>query len=99
MNLDELRRIIDGLNEEIIALLSKRLEVTQKIAQVKKENKLPIDDPPREEEQRVALRELAKKQNLSPAVIEEMFAIFIHYSKLKMKMEVGHAKENRLPGN
>jgi len=97
MKLEHLRQSIDQLNAEIIMLLSKRMEIVIEVAKVKKEHNLPVDDPVREEEQRRLLRELARKHGLSPAVIEEMFTLFIDYTKLNMKMEMGN--ESRLPRN
>ncbi len=91
MNLDQLRKTIDQLNGDIIALFSRRLEVTKEIARVKKEQKLPVHDPLREEQQLSMLREAALKHGLSPNVMEEIFNLFVDYSKLRMKMEMGHA--------
>ncbi len=42
MNLEQLRKKIDGLNAEIIALFSERLKVAKEIAFVKKEHNLPM---------------------------------------------------------
>lgn len=91
--------IIDEINKEIIALFSRRLEITKQIARVKKEHELPVQDAAREEKQLLMLRTLAQKQGLSPAVIEEIFNLFVDYSKLNMKMEMGHAEKSRLPRN
>jgi chorismate mutase len=88
MTLEELRQIIDQLNAEIIALFSKRLHTTQKIAQFKKDHQLPIDDPLREHEQMQRCRALAKKNGLSPTIMEEIFCHFVNYSKLRMKMDI-----------
>jgi chorismate mutase len=89
VNLEHLRQRIDELNAEIIALFAKRLQVTKEIAKVKKQQNLPVFDPDREEQQRQQLRELAHRHDLSPIVIEEIFALFVDYSKLNMKMERG----------
>lgn len=99
MTLEELRKVIDQLNADIIALFAKRLDVAKEIAKVKKQNKLPVHDQDREEKQLLLLREMARKQGLSPAVIEEIFELFVEYSKLNMKLEMGNEKESRLPGN
>jgi chorismate mutase/prephenate dehydratase len=48
--LDELRTHIDKIDDELIRLFEERLEVTSKIAKVKKENNLPILNPARERE-------------------------------------------------
>ncbi len=89
MNLENLRKKMDEINDEIVALFSKRLEIAKEIAKVKKENKLPLYDPEREEKQRAILRQLAQKHGLSAAVVEEIFQLFVEYSKLMMKMEMG----------
>ncbi|MBS0651250.1 MAG: chorismate mutase [Verrucomicrobia bacterium] len=86
MNLNNLRNEIDAINAEIIALLGKRLVVTKEIAKVKRQKTLPVDDWEREKLQKQMLRELAKQNNLSPAIIEEMFTVFVNYSKMEMKM-------------
>ncbi len=91
MKLELLRNTIDSINEEIIALFARRLAVTKQIARVKRENHLPVHDPIREEKQRVHLREMALKHELSPAVVEEIFNLFVDYSKLDMKMEMDDA--------
>lgn len=89
MSLESLRHQIDHLNAEIVGLFSERLKVTKEIARIKKECDLPVHDIVREEEQLEALRALAKQHHLSPAVIEEIFTLFVDYSKLNMKMEMG----------
>lgn len=91
MSLEELRVHIDQINGEIIALFSKRLQIAREIAKVKKEQRLPVEDRLREEAQRAALRSLAQKHGLSASVMEEIFEIFVDYSKLDMKMEMGNA--------
>ncbi len=49
-NLFSLRRIINEIDEEIFFLIKKRLEITQKIGQLKKENNLAIINKKREKE-------------------------------------------------
>lgn len=95
MNLEELREKIDRINEEILLLFSKRLEITKEVAKVKKAHQLPCDDPIREAQQLMILHDLALKQGLSPSVMEEIFNLFVDYSKMVMKMEMRNAEENR----
>jgi chorismate mutase len=89
MNLGALRDKVDQINEEIIALFAKRLEITGQIARLKKEQKLPVNDPVREAKQRSTLRAVAEKHGLNSTVVEEMFHLFVEYSKLVMKREMG----------
>ena len=50
MKLDELRVRIDEIDQSIIELLEKRLEIAVKIGEYKKGNNLPIEDSDREYE-------------------------------------------------
>ena len=84
--LETLRARIDQINGTM-GLFSKRIEITQEIGRVKRELELPIDDPIREKEQLERISSLASKWDLSAAVMEEIFLLFVEYSKLKMKME------------
>lgn len=49
MNLDEIRRQIDALDDELLTLILRRLEYSGIIAKIKLENGLPIYDGPREQ--------------------------------------------------
>lgn len=50
MNLETLRNEISYLDENILELLQKRLEITDKIGKYKSENNLPIFQKSREKE-------------------------------------------------
>ena len=50
MNLDELRKQIDIIDEQMMDLFKKRMDVSLAIGQYKKENHLPVFDPKRESE-------------------------------------------------
>lgn len=88
MKLEELRNQMDALNREIVELFAKRVSVAIEIARIKKESNLPVYDPVREKEQRELLRHVAEKTGLSPAVIDEIFVLFVEYSKMKMRLEM-----------
>ncbi len=49
MNLDNLRQEIDGINDDIISTVSKRIGIAKQIADYKKKNKIPIIDKERED--------------------------------------------------
>lgn len=99
MTLQSLRQTINALNAEIVELFSERLKIAKEIAKIKKQQNLPVHDPEREQEQRELLHNLAKRHDLSTAVIEEIFSLFVDYSKLNMKMEMGSDEKSRLPRN
>lgn len=50
MELTELRREIDAVDREILALFARRMALSREIAQVKETAQLPVFDPRREEE-------------------------------------------------
>ncbi len=58
MELQELRRQIDKIDDELVQLFTRRMEVAAQIADVKKEQNLPIFVPAREREK---LADVAKK--------------------------------------
>ncbi len=50
MDITELRTQIDAIDEQLISLFIKRMDVAQKIGEYKKAHDLPILDPVREQE-------------------------------------------------
>lgn len=48
MNLDELRRCLDAIDERLVALLSQRAQVVLQVADVKQQHNLPAHIPERE---------------------------------------------------
>ena len=46
----DLRKKIDGVDKDILALALKRLELVDQVAEVKKANKIPVFVPGREDE-------------------------------------------------
>lgn len=70
--LAELRAQIDSLDEELLQLLAKRLNVVHKIGEVKQQHGLPIYVPQRESEMLQKKREAATQLGLSPNLIEDI---------------------------
>ena len=58
MDINELRQQINGIDDELVSLFTKRMEIAAEIADYKKEHKLPIYVPARERE---ILQDVAKK--------------------------------------
>ena len=58
MDLNELRLQIDQIDDQLVALFGERMEVAAKIADYKKQNKIPIYVPARE---RAKLQDVANK--------------------------------------
>jgi chorismate mutase len=88
MTLENLRKEIDQINIQIIALLAKRVELTRKVASLKKDHKAPLVDLHREILQYRDLKKVAEKYHLQPEIVEEIFALIIKYCKTKMREEI-----------
>jgi len=58
MNIDELRREIDGIDDALLVLFERRMEIAKEIGQYKQKNGLPIQNSERERE---ILRRLSEK--------------------------------------
>lgn len=65
MDIKELRSRIDGIDEELVALFLRRMEVSAEIGAYKKERNLPIFVPEREREK---LADVAEKAGPEMAV-------------------------------
>ena len=86
MTLPELRSQVDGINRQIVSLLGKRLDVCKEIARLKKIQGLPLLDPERESAVIGSVREWARGHSLNPAIVEEIFAILLDYTRLEMEL-------------
>lgn len=71
---------IDRIDNEIIRLLTERMDVANDIAKYKLEKNQPITDAQREHSKLVTLREKAKKVGLSPSYITDLFKTIIKYT-------------------
>ncbi|MBS0625902.1 MAG: chorismate mutase [Verrucomicrobia bacterium] len=85
MTLEVLRTKIDKINREIVHLLGERLKVAREIARIKKDRKLPILDAEREALIHEEIRRLAKEQNLSAPIVEEIFQLLLEYTRIEME--------------
>ncbi len=82
-----LRGEIDRIHNDLILLFAERVEVAKKIARFKKRENLPLTDETREMEIISQIRKMAKKKNLSPVILEEIFTLFLDYCKLEMVLD------------
>ena len=93
MNLDDLRKKIDEIDNRIVELISERIRVAEDIGQDKKEKNKLIED--RERERRVLkhVRELARDNNISPGDIEGIYRQIIEVSKKIQSVKVAFQGE------
>lgn len=81
-SLDELRKEIDAIDQEIVELLSRRQKQVDQVLALKKANNLPVYHPAREEDLISARRLQARDAGLCPDFIEELYRIIIHRSRV-----------------
>jgi len=86
LNLSELRKQIDSIDNEIIKLLNKRMEIVKKVGELKNTTNAPIYRPEREKEIIERLTEISKKEG---GVLgkEEIEAIFLEIFAISRALE------------
>ena len=72
-NISQLRKRIDELDDRILDNLSKRAETCRLIGDLKKKQKIPIKDMPREKDVYAHIRRKAATLGLDPARVEEVY--------------------------
>ncbi|KYC48850.1 MAG: chorismate mutase [Candidatus Methanofastidiosum methylothiophilum] len=81
-SLEALREEINRIDEDIIGLLSRRMEVSRKIAALKKDKGIPVEDRDREKTLFLKLERDARTNNINEKFVSEVFGIIISHSKL-----------------
>ncbi|PVU76349.1 chorismate mutase [Acidianus hospitalis] len=80
--LEDLRKEIEEIDENIIKLLSKRFQISQQIGKIKKEKGIPITDENRESKVKEKWITLARKYGIPESFVESFLAMIFSYSKL-----------------
>lgn len=83
MDIKDLREEIDVTDEQLVKLFTKRMEISSKIAQYKKENNLPVYVPAREREKLKQVGELAgcDMENYTRVLYSMLFELSRSYQK------------------
>lgn len=69
----QLRERIDSIDEEILAALARRFEVTEHVGRLKAQYGLEAVDPVREQEKLQRLRASAEQKGLDGTLVHELF--------------------------
>src|SRR6185369_8348205 len=77
MTLDELRRQLNQLDGELLALIAKRQAISREVAAAKRATGYPTRDFEREREVILGVRPLAEKLGLPPALAEQVLRLLI----------------------
>ncbi len=83
--LADIRKEIDALDQQIIALLGKRFQITEMVGILKAENALAATDSERESIQYKRYRQLANQFDVDEALVESLFALVIENVVAKHK--------------
>jgi len=81
MNIEELRKEIDNIDDNIIQSLSKRKDLIKKIASIKKELDKPVIDEDRERKIIKRLKEKAKEKGIDENFINSIYEIILENSR------------------
>ena len=93
-NIEDIRRAIDELDEEIITLLGKRYQYVREIVKFKEKNEESIVAKARREAVIRSRRKLAVENGLDPDVIEELYRNLInHFIAEELKLIRDEDKE------
>lgn len=94
--LGPLREKIDNADREIVSLLSRRQEIVNRIAEIKKNHRLPVYHPAREEDLISERRRQAKQAGLDPDFTEEIYRTILRQSRVE---QTGQMREKGIrPG-
>ncbi|MFA5524233.1 MAG: chorismate mutase [Tissierellales bacterium] len=90
-DLSKLRQEIDTIDNELIVLFERRMEVSKKVADYKRDNKLPIFDASRENI--IIKKNIQKLNNKSLAEeLESFYKIIFKISKAIQKKQIDSSK-------
>ncbi len=81
MSLEDLRKQIDRVDEQIVRLIAERMRTAQEIGQEKRQRGLPVEDLSREQEVLARVREIAEREKISVEGVEAIYRRIINLSK------------------
>ena len=85
--LEELRKEIDVIDEELLQVLAKRMHIVREIGKLKKEHNITPLDEDRWQEVLHQIIETAKKHNLPETSIKKIYEL-IHDTALSIEKEL-----------
>lgn len=85
-----LRTRIDQIDSQILSLMAQRMEQVQKVVSLKKEYHMPVHHPAREEDLIFKLRQQAKKADLDPDFMEDLYRVILRQSRVRQASQMEH---------
>jgi chorismate mutase / prephenate dehydrogenase len=98
LELEHLRDLIDGVDQQLLLLLRKRLDLVAQVGGVKHNAGVPIYAPQREASMLAKRRDEAAKLGISPQLIEDVLRRLMRESYLNEK-DVGFKQVNPVSGH
>lgn len=86
--LNNLRKIIDVLDDEILALIAERQVVVERIGRLKATQKIAVFDPKREEILKQYHEELSQKYSLSIEFVIKLFETIMEESRRTQQINI-----------
>ena len=83
--LETLRKKIDRVDKRIVKQIAKRMRLSERVGKFKYANAISCSNPEREKEVIATKRTLAKKKNVNPSLIEDIFKKIIKESNKVQK--------------
>lgn len=83
--LEEFRKEIDEIDEKLLLLLQRRMELSEQIAEVKKQRNYPIFDPDREKMIQEHLLNCLSRLEYREAILKVFRQIFTESKKIQEK--------------
>lgn len=93
MKIEELRKDIDKLDNQIIELIRKRFALVSKVADYKKKNDIPVEDSEREKKLLESKKELAAELGIDSNLIEKIFNELLEESRNIQKKIIKNEKD------
>lgn len=91
LDINELREEIDEIDEQLVKLFEKRMEISLKVAQYKKKNNLPIINAEREK-QVIEKNKIFIKNNIFEGATEEFLTKVMLISRKIQEEELSKSK-------
>ncbi len=86
-DINQLRKKIDSIDEQILQLLSERADVCRLIGSLKRKHKIPIKDLPRENDVYARVREKAAGLGLDPTQVEAVYRQIVNMCMAVQELE------------
>lgn len=83
--MDKIRKQIQTVDAKMIALIAKRMSLSKKLGEIKKEKKLPIRNKEREKLLFEEWQEIAVIYNVSPTLVQKLWRLILTESIKKQK--------------